>query len=246
MPGGGTITVRSFNCTAATPHPRDARPGDYVCIGIADAGAGMRPEVLARVFEPFFTTKDVGKGTGLGLSTAHSAVRQMGGDLSIDSAPGQGTVVHIFLRVGAVRPVAARTPAASPATTTALVAEPILYVEDNALVSLSTVDALEHAGLAVHAVHDAHQALQTLDQRPEIQIMVTDVDLPGMDGHELAREARRRRPELRILFLSGYDRSRLSGGLLDERNTLYLAKPYDESDLLESIRKLQGSAVQTA
>jgi CheY-like chemotaxis protein len=181
------------------------------------------------------------------LSTAQSAIRQMGGDLRIDSSLGKGTSVHLFLRVTMLRPalpVDFAAPAAAPPP--ALAAMPVLYVEDNALVSLSTIDVLEQAGLTVHAVPDGFEALQLLEAQPEINVMITDVGLPGMDGHELARQARRHRPHLAILFLSGYDRSRLAGGMLDDPNTLYLGKPYDDADLLNALRKLQSGAVGAA
>jgi signal transduction histidine kinase/ActR/RegA family two-component response regulator len=243
MPAGGRLTIRTSN--VALGAPASLPPGDYVAITIADTGEGMSPGVLARAFEPFFTTKELGKGTGLGLSMVYSTMQQMGGDVAIESRPGEGTTVRLML------PVAARPPSDVPvdvehlATVKPAKTDPVslLYVEDDSLVSLATVDLLEGAGYAVHAAPDATQALELLDQHPEIDIMVTDIGLPGMDGHELAAEARRRRPSLKLVFLTGYDRSGTIGEPVDQR-TRHLAKPYLDSDLFEALRSLssQGRA----
>jgi signal transduction histidine kinase/ActR/RegA family two-component response regulator len=238
MPAGGRLMIATCNL----PHGTHLPPGECIAIAVTDTGEGMSPDVLARAFEPFFTTKDIGKGTGLGLSMVYSAMRQMGGDIEIDSRPGEGTTVRLMLPIAAlpwsdtvIEPEAAPAvglPKAGPST--------ILYVEDDALVSLATRDLLEKAGYLVHATPDAMRALDVLDEHPEIDLMVTDIGLPGMDGHELAAEARRRRPDLRLLFLSGYDRSRMIGELADPR-TEYLGKPYLNSDLCEVLRRLLGA-----
>jgi CheY-like chemotaxis protein len=242
MPDGGRLMIATQNL------PRDARlradlpPGEYVSVVMTDTGEGMAPDVLARAFEPFFTTKDIGKGTGLGLSMVYSTMRQMGGEIEIDSRPGEGTTVRLILPVAplpdpdsAIEPEAApaaRLPKAEPST--------ILYVEDDALVSLATSDLLEEAGYSLHTAPDAMRALAVLEEHPEIGLMVTDVGLPGMDGHALAAEARRLRPDLKLLFLSGYDRGRAIGEFADAR-TEHLGKPYAESDLLEALRRLSNA-----
>jgi CheY-like chemotaxis protein len=238
MPAGGRLMIATRNL----PHATDFPPGEYVSIAVSDTGEGMTPDVLARAFEPFFTTKDIGKGTGLGLSMVYSAMRQMGGDTEIDSRPGEGTTVRLILPVAALprsdtvieaeAAPAVGLPTAGPSK--------ILYVEDDALVSLATRDLLEEAGYLVHTAPDAVRALAVLGEHPEIDLMVTDIGLPGMDGHELAAEARRRRPELKVLFLSGYDRSRMIGEPADAR-TEYLGKPYLDSTLFEAIRRLLGA-----
>jgi CheY-like chemotaxis protein len=115
----------------------------------------------------------------------------------------------------------------------------ILYVEDDALVSLATRDLLEEAGYVIHTAPDAMQALRVLDEHPEIDLMVTDIGLPGMDGHELAAQARRRRPDLKVLFLSGYDRGQLVGAPADPR-TEHLGKPYPEANLFEALSRLHS------
>ncbi len=239
MPAGGRLTIRTENALAA---PARLSPGDYVGITIADTGEGMRPDVLARAFEPFFTTKEIGKGTGLGLSMVYSTMQQMAGDVAIESRPGAGTTVRLLLPAAtpqpAGKPVAARTAPAGgrpPAEPITILQITILYVEDDPLVSLATVDLLKGAGYAVLAAADAGQALDLLAEHPEIDLLLTDIGLPGMDGRALAAEARRRRPDLRLIFLTGYDRG--AGGEPDAR-TRHLGKPYRDSELFEALQGL--------
>jgi signal transduction histidine kinase len=238
MPAGGRLTIRTRNAGPEMPAPLP--PGDHVAITIEDTGEGMSAQVLARAFEPFFTTKEVGKGTGLGLSMVYSAMQQMQGDVGIESRPGEGTTVRLTLPA-ATRPMSdlplpAHLLAEGPSAT-----EPIrlLYVEDDALVSVATVDLLEGAGYAVHSAPDAGRALELLDQHPEIDLMVTDIGLPGMNGRELAAEARRRRPDLKLLFLTGYDRGGTIAEPADPR-TRHLGKPYLDAELFEALRWLSG------
>ena len=247
MPAGGTLTVRTANLTDRARLPADLPPADYIGIAVSDTGTGMTPAVLARAFEPFFTTKEIGKGTGLGLSMVYSATQQMGGAVDIESAPGQGTTVRLVLPAAATAPVSAALEAQiEPAATRAPAeAAAVLYVEDDALVSLATVDVLEGAGYAIHAAPDAARALALLDRHPEIELMVTDIGLPGMYGHELAAEARRRRPHLKVLFLTGHDRTRTPGAPADAR-TRYFDKPYLDSDLFDALRRLAGERATDA
>jgi two-component system NtrC family sensor kinase len=211
MPGGGIITLSARNA----PVPRgDAAlglaPGDYVVLAVADTGTGMAPEVLARVLEPFFTTKPVGKGTGLGLSMVHGFVGQSGGGLRIESAPGEGTVVSLFL------PRAAGLPAASAA----LAAEAdcpggpgltVLLVDDDALGRLATAAALREHGHVVHEARDGAEALLVLAREPGIAAVVTDYAMPGMDGAALAQAALRIRPGLPVVMVTGYAAGTLEG-----------------------------------
>jgi signal transduction histidine kinase/ActR/RegA family two-component response regulator len=240
MPSGGSLTIRTSNMALGAP--ASLPPGDYVAITIADTGVGMSPDVLARAFEPFFTTKELGKGTGLGLSMVYSTMQQMGGEVGIESRPGEGTTVRLMLPVAAPPPTdvpvnldsmpTARPPKTDPVS--------LLYVEDDSLVSLATVDLLEGAGYTVHAAPDGRRALDLLDQHPEIDIMVTDIGLPGMDGHELAAEARRRKPGLKLVFLTGYDRSGTISEPADQR-TRHLGKPYLDSELFEALSWLSSA-----
>ena len=234
---GGTITVRSFAghadaASAALPP---------VCISVADTGSGMAPEVMARAVEPFFSTKGVGHGTGLGLSMVYGALRQMGGDVTIDSAPGRGTTVTLFLPASAEAPAAESTalPQVPPAPGSL---RKLLYVEDDALVALSTVETLHEFGYDVVEASDGPAALQALQRDPSIDLMVSDVGLPGMDGHQLVARARELRPDLRVLLVSGYDRARLLGSASNDPQTRYLGKPFGTDDLRATLAALRGDA----
>jgi signal transduction histidine kinase/CheY-like chemotaxis protein len=237
MPCGGTLTISTSLSSA-----------DYVCITVSDTGIGMTPETLARAFEPFFTTKEIGKGTGLGLSMVYSATRQMGGDATIESRPGAGTTVRLLLPAAAVASSGEAQHAELAPAVLRTQAEPtsVLYVEDNSLVSFATVDLLKDAGYAVHVAREAERALALLDEHPEIELLVTDIGLPGMNGHELAAEARRRRPDLKVLFVSGYDRTRFTAEPAEDPYTRYLGKPYQERDLCEALRQLSGAEASEA
>ena len=141
----------------------------------------MSPNVLARVFEPFFTTKEIGKGTGLGLSMVYSTMQQMGGDIEIESRPGEGTSVRLMLQAA---PLGGSGTAMQPAPISAAIPPdteplPLLYVEDDALVSLATVDILDSAGYLIYAVSDGRRALEVVEAHPEIGLMVTDIGLPA-------------------------------------------------------------------
>ena len=242
MPSGGGLSIATRNVPGGMPLPANLPPGDHVWITVTDTGMGMSPDVVARVFEPFFTTKEIGKGTGLGLSMVYSTMQQMGGDIEIQSRPGEGTSVRLMLPAAPVpRSGMAMQPEAIPAATLrGTHPVPVLYVEDDALVSLATEDILQAAGYLIHAAPDGRRALEVLEAHPEIDLMVSDIGLPGMDGHELAVEARRRQPHLKVLFLTGYDRSRAIGQPEDAR-TKYLGKPYLESELMDTLRRLCGA-----
>jgi signal transduction histidine kinase/CheY-like chemotaxis protein len=242
MPSGGRLTVATRNLPRGAQLRADLPPGEYVCIAVTDTGEGMSSDVLARALEPFFTTKDIGKGTGLGLSMVYSTMRQMGGDIEIDSRQGEGTTVRLIFPVAAQpgADAAIESEGASTIPWPRSGAFTILYVEDDVLVGLATRDLLEEAGYSIYRVSDAARALEVLEEHPEIDLMVTDIGLPGMDGHELAAEARRRRPDLRILFLSGYDRSHAVGEAPNP-GTEYLGKPYRDSDLFEALGRLTSA-----
>jgi len=242
MPEGGRLTIATRNLPDGAQLPAGLPSGEYVSVAVTDTGEGMSPEVLARALEPFFTTKEIGKGTGLGLSMVYSTMRQMGGDIEIDSRPGEGAAVRLILPVAAPpRPDAAIKPEAAPAVGLPKAGpSAILYVEDDVLVSLATRDLLEEAGYVIHTAPDAMRALHVLDDHPEIDLLVTDIGLPGVDGHELAAQARHRRPDLKVLFLSGYDRSQLVGAPADSR-TEHLGKPYAEASLFEALGRLHSA-----
>ncbi len=207
MPEGGTLTLETANAHldadgVGTPH--EAGSGDYVLIAVTDTGIGMPREHADRAFEPFFTTKDVGKGTGLGLSQVYGFVKQSGGNVEIESEPGFGTTVRIYLPRYMLDPDRPMPVTAAPVPT-ATAGECILVVEDSDEVRANNIGSLRELGYRVIAARDGAEALRRLAAEPSIVLLFTDVGLPGgMNGRQLADAARRLRPELRVLFTTGY------------------------------------------
>jgi len=238
MPDGGRLTVRTANLSAQAAMA-SGQPGleaqDYVTISVADRGAGMTPDVLERVFEPFFTTKAVGKGTGLGLSMVYGFVRQSGGEVAIVSEPGEGTTVTIYLprRAGAEADIEAGAPAASPR---AAGGEVVLVVEDEDEVRQMSVEALTELGYQVCSAAGGEAALQVMAGLPRLDLLFTDVVMPGMTGRQLAETARARAPGLKVLYTTGYTPdSVVHDGVMDEGVEL-LPKPFSISELADKVR----------
>jgi len=246
MPNGGRLTIETANAYLDEDYIAafgDVAPGQYVLLSVSDTGAGIPPEVLPRAFEPFFTTKGVGKGSGLGLAMVHGFVRQSGGHIRIYSEVGQGTSIKIYLpRLAqggdiAGAPPAAPRPAAGEAH--ARTRETVLLVEDNEGVRAYTRVALEDLGYRVREAADAAQALRALDGEPKVDLLFTDVVLPGgVNGRDLADQVHLQRPELPVLFTTGYTRNAIiHHGRLDP-NVNLLNKPYTQQDLARKIRQL--------
>jgi CheY-like chemotaxis protein len=209
MPEGGTLTFAADRATVegGTPRPAGLAPGFYVRLRVSDTGAGMDPAMLARVMEPFFTTKPQGKGTGLGLPMAQGFAEQSGGALQVESAPGQGTTALIWLPQAdaALSPAAPPSPPLAAAAPGAGAAGRLLLVDDEAMVRETLTLELEEAGYAVLAAADAGAALAALEAGAAVDILVTDLTMPGgMDGLGLIREARARQPGLPAVLLTGY------------------------------------------
>jgi CheY-like chemotaxis protein len=250
MPHGGTLTVETANThldrdyTAVNP---GVEPGDYVMLAVSDTGAGMAPDVLQHAFEPFFTTKEVGKGSGLGLSMIYGFARQSRGHAKIYSEAGIGTTVRLYLPrlaevTGAaiVPAVAAPTRPEPPKTGS----ETILVVEDDEAVRRFVVLALERLGYRVLPAGDAQAALELLAAHPEVDLLFTDVVIPGgTSGRELGLAAEQLRPGLKVLYTSGYTRnSMVHQGKLDA-GVMFLAKPYRRDELAAKVRAvLDGGA----
>jgi CheY-like chemotaxis protein len=239
MPQGGTVTLETANVALddsfRDPY-LDVKPGNYVRISITDNGCGIPPDVLDRVFEPFFTTKEQGKGTGLGLSMVFGFVKQSNGHINIQSEPGQGTTVRIYLpRSNEAGSVPVREAAS------AFVEggdEAILLVEDNELVRHFARSVLADLGYRVLDAGDSRSALAILQDHPGIQLLFTDVVMPGSNGFELAKSAQALLPGLKVLFASGYAQdSMLRNGKL-EPGVQLLAKPYTKMELATKVREL--------
>ena len=244
MPDGGLISIETSNRTIDrhAGSLRDMPVGDYVSLAVSDTGVGMTPEVVARAFEPFFTTKPIGLGTGLGLSMIHGFVNQSGGRVRIHSTLGKGTTVTIFLpRHAMVEPA----PAECEADTAVLQAkggETVLVIDDEALVRMLIVDALEDLGYRTLEAGDGPEGLKVLRSDERIDLLITDVGLPnGMNGRQVADAARELRPGLKVLFVTGYaETSVLSHGTLDPGMEV-VTKPFDINALAKRIQDFVDS-----
>ena len=222
----------------------DIAPGDYVLLAVSDTGAGMSDDVRALAFEPFFTTKPVGEGTGLGLSMAYGFVKQSGGHIALRSAPGQGTTVEILLPRSNERELPMPLPVIETATGGS---ETILVVEDDAEVRQTAVGTLSALGYRVIDAVDGASALALLERGARVDLLFTDVVMPGpVSSTELAAQARRILPDIAVLFTSGYTRNALtSGGRLQEGVQL-LSKPYQRVQLAQKIREALRHSVAPA
>ncbi|GAA4942411.1 ATP-binding protein [Actinoplanes utahensis] len=227
MPDGGTVTIST------------SAPGDRVATTIRDSGTGMPPDVLARVFEPFFSTKSTTGTVGLGLSTAHGIVSQAGGQLTLESEVGRGTTVTVTLpAVAGSAPPAPPPPRPQPSGTGRGGGETLLLVDDEDAVLQVTARMLSGAGYRVLTASGAAEALALLERNGgEVAALVTDVVMPGMDGRQLARIAAGRRPDLCVVFVSGFAESLFDehGNNLEPGSTI-LAKPFDREKLVSTVR----------
>ncbi len=242
MPEGGRLMIETANAQLDAAYARaqggEVRPGDYVAIGVSDTGTGMPPEVLERAFEPFFTTKPLGQGTGLGLSMLYGFVRQSGGHVRIFSEPGQGTCFRLYLprhrgsletAEAEVRPL--RAPRADAGET-------VLIVEDEPAVRMLVLEALEELGYAALEAADGPAGLGILQSGARIDLLVTDVGLPGLNGRQLADAARQMRPGLKVLFITGYAYDAMLGQDRLETGTELMTKPFAMDELVERIRTM--------
>jgi PAS domain S-box-containing protein len=236
MPDGGTLTIGSARRMLQS-HPH-LSPGEYVVLTVRDTGTGMTDEVRQHAFEPFFTTKEIGKGTGLGLSAVYGMARQLGGDVNIVTSEGQGTTIELLLPAASPgTPVPARkAESAAPATGTR---SKIVFVEDDFLVGMATEEILREAGFEVYTAARAEQGLELIAQHPDVDLLITDIGLPGMNGHQLVAEARRRHEgPLKVMFVTGYDRIGPIVGTQPDEITLYVDKPYEPKALVKLVKEL--------
>jgi CheY-like chemotaxis protein len=241
MPNGGKVTIETANCyldkayVAGVSEP--VEEGQYVMIAIADTGSGMDGATVERAFDPFFTTKELGKGTGLGLSQVYGFVRQSAGHVKIYSEIGQGTTVKIYLRRSAEEDDWRNDEAPSPDIARAIGTEKILIVEDDDALRVYSVEILSELGYEVVEAKNGAVALEVLG-RSEIDLLFTDVVLPGgMNGRQLADEAMRRRPGLKVLFTTGYTRNAIVHGQLDA-GVQMIGKPFSFCELGAMVREL--------
>jgi len=241
MPNGGTLTVRTQDVIVDDEHLRlvpEAVSGRYVCLSVTDTGTGMDFQTRSRIFEPFFTTKDIGKGTGMGLATVYGIVKQHDGWLEVESEAGKGSTFKIYLPVCdvAVAAVATRTPVTSAGPAGA--GQTVLVVEDDPSVRSLVKDILVHNRYKVIEAEDGEQALMLAHQYAnEISLILTDMVMPkGISGRDLAERLTEERPDLKVIFTSGYSPDLFDSSLVLEEGVNYLPKPYNAAMLAEILR----------
>jgi PAS domain S-box-containing protein len=239
MPGGGTLAIETRNVSVTPDQTRrdsDEVPGEWVRLALRDSGVGMTPEVRAHLFEPFYTTKEQGKGTGLGLATVYGIVKQAGGHVHVESMPGQGTTIGVCFPRAHSNPKAA-TPAEVSLASTGT--ERVLVVEDDPQVRAVTVRTLRAAGYEVLSSTGAQGALDLSEEEfGGIRLLITDVVMPGLNGHALAEEMRRRHPGLRVLYLSGYTHDIIAARGVIAAGIELLPKPFTGPTLLARVRTI--------
>ncbi|MYZ45606.1 hybrid sensor histidine kinase/response regulator [Schauerella aestuarii] len=242
MPDGGTLTVETklveVDAHTAEKQP-DVTAGHYVVVAVSDTGVGMTPDILAKIFDPFFTTKPIGQGTGLGLSMVYGFARQSGGQVRVHSVPGTGTTVSIYL------PCASQQQSRAPVAAAALAALPpqgkgehVLIVEDDAAVRLLMREGLEELSYSVLEAEESNAAIRVLASNRPLAMMISDVGLPGMNGRQLAEIARQHRPDLPVLFVTGYaENAAIRAGFLGT-NMSMITKPFSLDGLAVKVREM--------
>ena len=247
MPQGGRLTVRTANATLDETHTAqhvEAQPGEYVLLTISDTGIGMDDEVKSHIFEPFFTTKGPGKGTGLGLATVHGIVKQNQGHIEVRSEPGQGTSLDIYLprspQVAELPHLLSEIETQAPAASDG--GQTILIVEDEGDVLSLAAQILKAHGYRVLTAADGPQALLIGQAHKDpIHLLITDVIMPQMDGSTLAQQLCAQRPEMRVLYVSGYADERISQHGVLEAGTTFLGKPFSVEALIDKVRQVLAS-----
>jgi two-component system cell cycle sensor histidine kinase/response regulator CckA len=240
MRKGGRLTLETSNAYLGEAYARehlDVVPGPYVQLSVTDSGEGMDKETIGRIFEPFFTTKEKGSGSGLGLATVYGIVRQSGGHIWVYSEPGRGTTFKIYLpRVGKPPELHGSLAESEDASNGN---ETILLVEDSKLLAKVTRDFLSSAGYRVLLAAEGSEALQIAEGFPErIHLLLTDVVMPHMNGRELSEQLLKKRPELKVLFMSGHTAGVISQNVLLDDDVAFIEKPFTHDALGRKIRQM--------
>ena len=262
MPDGGTLSIRTANVAAADSgkYAYKGMPNaDYVLVEVTDTGTGIPPDIIDKIFEPFFTTKEVGKGTGLGLSTVYGIVKQTGGFVYVDSGPGN-TAFRIFLprHVAGAEDALTQVPAGdAPAIASVMSAAgsmanaasadltgqgTILLVEDEEGLRALNARGLSSRGYTVLEAGNGVEAIEVLEKQGDVDLVVSDVVMPEMDGPTLLKELRRRDPKVKIIFVSGYAEEAFSKNLPEQEQYEFLAKPFTLKQLVTKVKETMAGA----
>lgn len=253
MPAGGVLKIRTANIIEPESRKLDYQnftPGDYVLIEVSDSGSGIAPGILAKIFDPFFTTKEVGKGTGLGLSTVYGIITQTGGYIHCDSEPGRGTCFSIYLpryvenaqdrqesRLAQERREAEKQGINKPVDLSG--SATVLLVEDEDAVRMGGMKALQSRGYTVLEAASGIEALEVIEENDgQIDIVVSDVVMPEMDGPTLFKEIKKRYPDMKFVFVSGYARDAFAGKLPEDAQFAFLAKPFSLKQLATTVKEM--------
>jgi CheY-like chemotaxis protein len=246
MPEGGKLTLEAANVWVDDDYSRanpEIAQGQYVSISVTDTGTGMTPDTQSHAFEPFFTTKEVGRGTGLGLSQVYGFVKQSGGHVKIYSELGQGTTIKLYFPRYTGKDILDENPIETGATSTDF-HETILIVEDDPDLRTYLGDVLRGLKYRVLTTPNANTALALLQQEGVIDLLLTDIVMPGMNGRELADKAKLLRPDMLVLYMTGYSRNAvIHQGRLDEGVSL-IQKPVSQAELAHRVRLMLDKAVQ--
>jgi PAS domain S-box-containing protein len=243
MPFGGKLTIGTASAELTQEPGLDLPAGRYLKLWVEDTGTGMTPEVRARLFEPFFTTKERDKGSGLGLPTVHGIVHQSGGGIAVDSEPGHGSRFRIYLPLAQRPAAAAPQPAPRPAQSLAHGSEIVLLVEDEQNIREPAAEILESRGYTVLSAADAAEALALCaGYAGRIHLMITDVVMPGMSGGQLAERLTQQRPDLKVVYISGYPEDAIAHHGVLSPDHVFLQKPFSAATLLDRVREVLDRA----
>jgi len=249
MPGGGTISISTEKVRVETAVQRgiEVMPaGEYILIKVADTGSGIAKEDIGRIFEPFFSTKVVGEGTGLGLSTVYGIVRQSDGFIFVDSALGGGTTFSIYLPAFSAAEatafgveISSVGQSTDPGDSDLTGAGTVLLVEDEDAVRVFGSPALRNKGYRVLEATDGEHALDVISEYGDpIDLIITDVMMPGMDGHTLVGLVRSELPDIKIILMSGYAEEAIPGGIADDGSIHFLPKPFSLMELAGKVKEV--------
>jgi signal transduction histidine kinase/CheY-like chemotaxis protein len=245
MPNGGKLRIETANVTleSTASHGAGVQPGSYVMLTVADTGVGMDEDTKGRIFEPLFTTKPVGKGTGLGLATVQGIVKQTGGFVLVESELGKGATFRVYLpRVAEAAEAVPLTMLPSPVPAGS---ETILLVEDDATLRDLICESLQGSGYSVLSAENGVEALRVAEQQPgPIRLLITDVIMPQMSGPELVKSLNELRPELEVLYMSGYTDDKLAQTPVSDPDVALIQKPFPLSELTQKVQEILSRSLK--